>query len=596
MSKQQKNEKGTLAITTAAAAGAIATKTIITFVILGVVLVGLITGLVLAIVFLREPEEKPRFDIWEGEAAFGNAAHLAYPLIENNEVTKIDIKNESGSYSFVSVWDESLAKYEWRIDSCTDIALNKTSFEMLRMHLTTATTKSPIRNASQKDLKDCGVDEDCKNVYTLYYKRDGKENSYTVRIGNRTNSSDGTYYAYIEGRNHIYKLAGDMTNYTHKSLLYYLSPSINSFFENETHALLGIDRFQIYSAKEDAIKSIVKIIATERDETKATVTFNAIYPTDDSGRDKTTVASTLYLTEVFSTIYLTFLGDEVVALSPTEEELKKFGLSDDDEKYLLSVDFASTASFANSLAQQSEPELLISKKIEDSHYILSKYFDKDIIVKISSETLAFLGNDPYSLIKWTDTNSITSGFYETINPDIERNKPGVNKIVIKASKDDSSNLFNEETFILNYNTKTDFLSVDALNSGLKFEDNNEAESSYDKNWFRNLYVYFLYYPFIDEFNTMSKEEIAKYESDENIVYSITAYKNDGTAVRYTYYKIDVNFAFEKAEVGTINEDGSVTFEKPIYDFTAKMTQIRKVCKAIDLLLSGERVTPDDQIL
>ncbi len=600
MSKKQKQQakKGASnsTIVSTAVATTITAKTIAIFAVLGVVLVGLIVGLVLAIVFLREPEEESRFDIWEGEMAFGNAAHLAYPLIENEEVTKIDIKNESGSYSFVSVWDEDLAKYDWRIDSCDDVALNKTSFEMLRMHLCTATTKDPIRNASRKDLEDCGVDESCKSVYTLYYEKDGKENSYTVRIGNRTNSSDGTYYAYIEGRNHIYKFAGDMTNYTNQSLLYYLSPSINSFFANETHALLGIDRFQIYSAKDDAIKSIVKIVATERDETKATVTFNAIYPTDDSGRDKTTVASTLHLTDVFSTLYLTFLGNEVVALSPTDDELEKFGLSDSDEKYLLSVDFATTASFVNSSAKQNEPELLISKKIEDSYYILSKYFDKDIIVKISSETLSFLGEDPYSLIKWTDTNSITSGFYESITYDASRGEPGVNKIVIKASKDDSAQTFNEETFILNYNEKTEFLSVSALNSGLKFEDNDEAESSYDKNWFRNLYVYFLYYPFIDEFNTMSKEEMAEYESDENIVYSITAYKNDGTVVRYTYYKIDINFAFEKAEKGTVDENGVLTFEKPIYDFTAKMTQIRKVCKAIDLLLSGERVTPDDQIL
>ena len=46
----------------------------------------------------------------------------------------------------------------------------------------------------------------------------------------------------------------------------------------------------------------------------------------------------------------------------------------------------------------------------------------------------------------------------------------------------------------------------------------------------------------------------------------------------------------------IDENGNAIFDKPIYDYTAKMTQIRKVCKAIDLLLSGERVTPDDQIL
>ena len=589
--KQTSKETSSVTVATTAVASVITAKTIAIFAILGVVLVGLIVGLVLALVFLKEPEEESPFDIWEGEMAFGNAAHLAYPMIENNEVTKIDLKNESGSYSFVYVWDENLAKYEWRVDKCTDVALNKTNFEMLRMHLCTATTKDPIRNATPKQLKDCGVDESCKNVYTLHYETNGVEKSYTVRIGNRTNSYDGTYYAYIEGRDHIYKFGGDVIGYTDKSLLYYLSPSINVFFENETMALLGIDRFQIYKAKNDTINSLVKIIATERDETKATVTYNAIYPTDDSGRDKTTVASTLHLTTVFSTLYIAFSGNEVVALDPTEEELKAFGLSDDDEKYLLSVDFASSAS----LASQNEPELLISKKIDESYYVLSRYFDKDLIVQVSADTLSFLGDDPYTLIQWTDTNNITSGFYESITYDKDRGEPGVNKIIIKAAKENSDG-FSEETFILDYNIKTKVLSVSALNSGLKFEDDPNPPTSYDKNWFRNLYVYFLYYPFINEFNTMSKDEIAEYECDENIVYSITAYKNDSTVVRYTYYKLDVNFAFEKAEKGVVNEDGTVTFDKPIYDYTAKMTQIRKVCKAIELLLAGERVTPDDQLL
>lgn len=569
-------------------------KTLRTFLILSAVLLVLIGSLVLIVALTSGgDEEEPAFDVWEGEDVFGNAAHLAYPLIENEDVLRIDIKNETGSYSFKPVWDEGKAKYVWRVDGHTNITINASSFEMLRMYLCTATTKDPIRNASAADLEEYGVDSDCKTVYTLHYKEDGEEKSYTVRLGRKTNSSDNTYYAYIEGRDHVYKFASDMYSYSTKSMLYYLSPSVNTFFSDGTAALLGIDNFEIYSSKDSLLSTIVTINVKEKEDTA--VSFEAVYPKDETGRIKTTVASTSYLNEVFTLLYTAFSGEEVVAVSPSEEVLAEFGLGESDEKYLINVRFSDNASFSDPSYKQKEPALYVSRELDGCYYILSKYFSDDLIVKISSDNMPFLGEDPYSLIKWTDTTSITSGFYETLCKNDE-GAPGLNKIIIKALKDEETGEYNEETFILTYNETDEILSVKAQNTGLSFVDNPNAQISYDKNWFRNLYVYFLYYPFIDEFNTMTREEMATYEKDDNIVYSITAYRNDGVVVRYTYYKIDVNFAFEKAESGTLNDDGTVTWEAPIYDYTASMLQLRKVYLAIDKLLSGERVTPDDQLL
>ena len=90
--------------------------------------------------------------------------------------------------------------------------------------------------------------------------------------------------------------------------------------------------------------------------------------------------------------------------------------------------------------------------------------------------------------------------------------------------------------------------------------------------------------------------MALYEKDENIAYSITAYRNDGKVVKYTYYKIDVNLAFEKAEIGTHIGGGEVDWGEPTYDYTVSMTYVRKLCKAINVLLSGERLTPEDELL
>ncbi|MBQ8545680.1 MAG: DUF4340 domain-containing protein [Clostridia bacterium] len=594
MSKNQQI-KTTDAKATVKSGSSVATKTIVTFVILGVVLLSLIGSLVLIVILTsRDDEDEPAFDVWEGEDVFGNAAHLAYPLIENQDVLRIDIQNETGSYSFTPVWDEGNAKYVWRIDGHKNISINATSFEMLRMYLCTVTTKDPIREVPDEELADYGVDSSCKTKYTLHFKEKGEEKSYTVRIGNKTNSSDNTYYAYIEGRNHVYKLASDLQSYSTMSMLQYLSPSINTFFVDSTAALLGIDSFEIYSSKDSLLSSIITIRVKEKEGTE--VSFEAVYPKNEAGKVMTTVASTSYINDVFTLLYTAFSGDEVVAISPTAEDLAKFGLSDGDRKYLINAKFAENAAFASPAYKQKEPALYVSQEIDGYYYVLSKYFSDDLIVKVKGDNMPFLKEDSYSLIKWTDKASITSGFYETLCKNAKEDAPGLNKIIIKSLKNEDTGEHNEETFILTYNETDEILSVKAQNSGLSFVDNPNAEISYDKNWFRNLYVYFLYYPFIDDFNTMTSEEMAVYEKDDNIVYSITAFRNDGVVVRYTYYKIDVNFAFEKAESGNLNEDGSVTWKEPIYDYTASMTQLRKVYLAIDKLLSGERVTPDDQLL
>lgn len=569
-------------------------KNIIIFSILAVILVLAIVGTILAIKLIKEPEEEPAFDVWPGEDSLGNASHLAYPMIDDhNDVLKLEIRNESGNFTFIEVWDEGSAKYVWRMEEYKDVPLNLSAFEMLRMHASTATTKTPIRNVSEADMKEWGVDSSCKTGYTIYYNDNGQEKSYTVRIGKPANESGGTYCAYIEGRNHIYKFGKDACEYVFRPITSYLSPAITDFFANETYALLGIDAFEIYLEKNNSLSSLVKINVDERDGTA--VNFKANYADGILGKKRATLASTSYLNSVFSTLYVNFQGNDVVALDPDEQTLKKYGLSSDDEKFLLDVKFAENASFASPSYKEREPELFISREIDGYYYVLSKYHQRKMIVQVNKDTLSFLGDDEYSLRKWTDVTSIATGFYESLCNDKESNGPGLNKIIIKSYKDEDQKTFNEEIFNLFYDKDEDVLLVKAEKSGLEFLDNNGA-GAYERNWFRNLYIYFLNYPFIHDFNTMTDEDIALYEKDENIAYSIAAYRNDGKVVKYTYYRMDVNYAFEKAEEGIVSEDGTVKWDEPSYGYINSMTHIRKLCVAIDTLLSGKKVTPDDELL
>lgn len=564
------------------------------FISLGAVFLVLLSTLItLLIVFREEPEETPpKFDVWEGESSIGNAAHLAYPLIDENSVTEIDIYNDGESYTFIKYWLEDSGTYDWRIKGTEKIDLNATNFEVLRMWLCQATTKTPIRNASEDELENYGVDKANHNGYTVtFLEKDAisgedVEKSYTVRIGEKSSSKDNIYYAYIEGRPHVYKLAAGLVQYTEYERFDYYSPVINTFFGGETQALMGIDRFDIYltNGSNTSLTDVVSLRVNEKGDT--TVEFKAVYGFDSLGRRRTTIASTTYASSVFTTLYTAFGGERVVAINPTSEELASFGLCPEQEKYFINVEFSENASFKHASYKNYEPSLYISRLIDDCYYVLSEYFGQEVIVKVPKSTLNFLGETSEKLILWTDTNSVKTGFYDAITE--TETEPGVEKLVLKTPT-------NEETFILSYDQDTDILTVTGVTSGLVFKDNPDAETSFEKNRFRNLYVYLVYFPFVHEFNGMTDSETLEYITNESLKYSITSYRNDGTAIRYSYYATSASLAIEKVESGVVTSDGYV-WEEPSYGNICAMEEIRRVINAIDKLLAGEDLLPDEDIL
>ena len=562
-------------------------KTAIIFALLSAFLGVLIIALAALMIFKPDPiEEPPKFDVWEGEDVYGNAAHLMYPLVNEDNVTKMDIYKDGETFSFIQYWDENVGKYDWRVEGIEIIDLNMTSFEMLRMWLCTITTKTPIRNVSEEDLKTYGVDKASENGFTVYYTENGVEKSHTVRIGEKTSLSTNEYYAYYEGRNHVYKISTDVVTQVSANKLAYLSPVINTFFEGATQSLMGIDRFDIYltDGTNTKLNDVVSIQVNEKGETS--VEFKAIYGPDSLGRRRTTIAATSYVNTVFSTLYTAFSGSEVVAINPSDKELEAFGLADKQEKYFINVEFSDNAVFASSTYKDKEPSLFISRKIDTFYYVMSEYYGIKTVVKVEEASLSFLGESSFLLLKWTDTNSIKTGFFETLTQ--TETAPGLEKIFVWTPK-------SEDTFTLSYDASIDELTAYAEKAGLTFKDDNTQGASFDRNKFRNLYVYMLYFPFIYSFNEMSDEATLEYIKEENLVYSITALRNDETVVRLTYYSISASLAVECVEEGEVI-DGEFVFGAPSYGSICEKEQIRRVTNAIDKLLAGEELLPDEDIL
>ena len=99
-------------------------KTIIIFSLLGACLAALVIILSLLLIFKpNEGTPPPVFDVWEGEDTFGNAAHLVYPLVDEETVTKMDIYKDGETFSFVKYWDENLGKYDWRVEGLKQLTL-----------------------------------------------------------------------------------------------------------------------------------------------------------------------------------------------------------------------------------------------------------------------------------------------------------------------------------------------------------------------------------------------------------------------------------------------------------------------------------------
>ena len=217
---------------------------------------------------------------------------------------------------------------------------------------------------------------------------------------------------------------------------------------------------------------------------------------------------------------------------------------------------------------------------------MSEYYGVKTVVSVEEDKLSFLGESAFLLLKWTDTNSVKTGFFETLTQ--TEDAPGLEKLFVVTPN-------NSETFVLSYDASIDELTVLAQNANLIFKDDNTQGNSFARNKFRNLYVYMLYFPFIYSFNEMSDTDTLEYIKDENLVYSITAQRNDETAVRYSYYSISATLAVEMVEEGEV-KDGEIVFDEPSFGSICEKEQIRRATNAIDKLLAGEELLPDEDIL
>ena len=572
-------------------------KKLIIFIILAVLLV---LGIVLAInlpQWMKGDEVEETEDIpipEEGESVSGNAL-LLYPEFSQSDIKKITIKNANGEFTLVRKWIRDENAYRRRLEGYENIPCNETKTAIVGAYVGTAITHEPIRNATQAQMETYGVTEDrCQASYTVVRVDDkGKEYTHTVRIGDKAMTSSNTYYAAVEGRNVIYRIQAGASGVASFSEVLFakkvelMSPIVFKKYVDTASALQGIESFRVFtttfedknSDNEIDMSALVEIMRRELTEDSAS--FDVVIK-KANGSTVAALADIDYLTQVFEALYMEFSGDAVVDILTADTDLSQYGLDIGQKRYFVSAVFSNTLEDGRNDGHNME----FSMPIDGYCYTRASVYDPTVslIIKIPYENISFLDEDDDKLLEsYTATDSVTTGFFESLNE--TDTAPGIKKIIIKTQD-------KYEVFNVSYNNQTNKLSV-TTDSGKSFVD-VEHTDPYERNQFANLYTLLLMYPMPRSINDMTDTERAEYTKEENIAYELIAERNDGVLLRYTYYKMNANFAMVEYAEGKL-ENGIELWSEGEIIFDTTMEQIRIITSSFETIISGGKIRPDEII-
>ncbi len=571
-------------------------RNIITFSLLGGILVALILIYAFAVAPLLYAEKSTATppEIFDGEATNGVTVSL-YPAISDQNLLEIKVKNEKDEYSFIQKKDEN-GKVSMAIKGHEKIPYDNLVYAYLSVF-----AKEPrvplggtiIRDLNEAQMAPYGTTELlCSAQVEVKYLENGKEKTHTLLIGNKVISGTDSYYVAVKGRGSVYCVnASSVEKAILLKLTDYISPSIYKKFSSASEAGISIKNLVILLTTQ-AGGNAKEVILLERDEQESTstsasfkFTFPEVYP-------QKIIASNDHVLSVLNKLYVSFIGDKIVALDPDQATLEKYGLGKNQEQYMV------YGKLIDENDKNPLPAFYISKEFtegegEDAksyHYVLSTYYEELTIVRLPANELAFLKSDNQTMLDWAATNSVFAGFSQYLIQDDELGAPGVKTIRIRT-KD-----FNEE-FIITIGSRLE-LTVSTADGKYVFTDNPNNDGPYTKNQFSNLYTLLLYYPMPSRFTAATKDNMAEVKTDENIIYELEVQMNDGKLYKYTYYTLDVGYAgyaLCESSTGNVDENGNFNYTNTQTIFDVKSRQIGAIAEAYKIIMEGGSINPLDYI-
>ena len=541
------------------------------------VAIALLYFLVIAPLMDENDPDKPQLETAPGEGVYYGYL-MMYPEIATNDVISITVNNSHGSFTFNNKISEDTGKRTLALADYPRLKLSTSALSSLRVYTlnTQCRTNEPMRDCSPETMASYGVTRDtCQASYTVRFYEGEQEKEYTVFIGDKTLSAKGSYFATVEGRDVIYEIDSGLEGGLFIAKEDFVDPLIGAIY-SETEVVYEIQRIMI--GKSNSSLPFVGVEASRKETDESiNVSHSILFPTNAS---KVT-ANSNYVSSALNSLLVSFTGDKIVEIDPSEETCKKYGLGKDDTLIV-----ANLRTFGLKEYQYTMSSLMTDEDGGKYYYLLTTpqtSRDVAVIVRIPAAGYEFLESE--NAIKWVATNSVEAGFVKYIYANEEAGESGVKDISI-MSNTSALKSFNEK-FILKYephptdSKKGEVLTVTTESGRYTFTDNLEATLAEDKNQFNNFYAIMVNYPMPNRFNTLSEAERAAVKTQENLILSIRITMNDGATMGYDYYKID------SANVMCEFFDEKITTPTVVFDTTVEHINI--LATALNQLISGEKV-------
>ncbi|MBO5212589.1 MAG: DUF4340 domain-containing protein [Clostridia bacterium] len=582
-------------------------------IVAAIVLALAIAGYFIVLAITMKEEEKPSYivntdyQLQEGEAMYMGRL-VMYEVFDTTDIDSLVINTKNGSVEFESRISETTGNRVLRLKEypavrCNDAIMNNIYTAVTATYVGYDSNQNffAYHDVTEKEKIEYGVTpETCTMSYTVTYTIEGKDTvTHTVYVGEQAHLSTTSYYAAVEGRDSsVYIIDSTVNSFMDGgSEEFYINPLIYSG-TNATDTMyryenFSINRFKVVRGEDGnlTLEAINQLLGIHADREivvgeSISIYYKIMNPTKASGLN----ADQNYIYAAYQTLFTSFSGDSVVALAPDEETLDKYGFGFNDEIYIiLAQEFKNDPENEDEIA--NSVMYRISDLIDGYYYCHlggsgeegTSSFVPESIVRIPAAMLSFVEEE--NIIRWVATNSIESGFCESISA--KEDSIGVKKmhLVLNTSRYQFDDTFNLEYTVVNDDDGKKLRVWLDKNKNIEFVDKEEYESVSERNQFNNFYAVLLNYPMPYVFNDMTdeeKEEIKTNKDRGEIVMSLYVELNDGTLLTYDYYRID-------GGSHVMCEFTDQTFKEPTIIYNTTMEQVFIVADALDDLMAGKQV-------
>lgn len=509
----------------------------VTAIILGVLFAALVAVYFIFVNPLLGENDDGRveLDLLDGEVLITDRLTNFYIFqpIPRSEIRTIEVENEHGTFS---VKQDKKSASGFSLEGITALPLDDN--KLASLVVTTGTPVAMMRAAEnlgddREKLAEFGLDEP-QAQWTLT-KTNGDKITMYVGDGLIT---EGGYYVKLADRDAVYIMSLTLADTILEPGYNLLSPKlIDGLTENNYYLL---DSFVLVKG-DDVFVAVERMTETEILQNQMLV-LRMAYPHPENNTSENTYAlnEDLYFDVMYS--FVNQVGDRVVALRPTEEDLAQYGL---DEPYYTIVLTSGGV----------EMDIFVSARQENGkYYAVSSMYGYMMICEMPAESLAWL---EYDFFKWIEEMP----FYVDIKT--------VSRLSVKGGEVDVD-------FTLKHSTDENgnaLLEVKEENSGKKFTGDDVAN-------FRKYYMTLMNIT-NQEYATLSEEDKAALtENDDNLVMTMTYENTAGQIYEYKFYR------YFEASTGHVSGGKYFTTVNGVGEFYTSNDLVEKALSDADRVMDG----------